>query len=75
LNDQDFVVLNSHAHGHGDETAAERAERLKKESEEALPDELMLLNILQYLHLFGFFMIPTMMWLKSKECFLMKQGL
>ena len=70
MNDEDFVVLNSH--GHGDKTPEELAEEARQKALDAKPFELKLLKILQWLHLFGSLAIPFMMWLKSKECYLMK---
>ena len=70
MNDEDFVVLNSH--GHGDLTPEQLAERARQKSHDAKPFELQLLKMLQWVHLFGFFVIPFMMWLKSKECYLIK---
>lgn len=70
MNDEDFVSLNSHD-SHGDETPEEKAKR--EEEERQL--ELKLLNVLQCCHLFGVFAVPFMIWLKSKECYLIKQAL
>lgn len=70
MNDEDFVVL--HSHGDEDKTPEEIAAEAKQKALEAKPFELKLLKLLQWMHLFGFFLIPFMMWLKSKEYYLIK---